>query len=51
MQVQEQAFEYLDAPPCRLTLPDHHPLPYSPPLEDAAIPDAAGIAAAVRDLL
>jgi pyruvate/2-oxoglutarate/acetoin dehydrogenase E1 component len=44
------AFEYLDAPPARLGLPDH-PLPYSPSLEDAAIPDADRIATAVRDLL
>ena len=44
------AFEYLDAPPKRLGLPEY-PLPYSPGLEDAAIPDADRIAAAVRDLV
>ncbi len=36
-QVTEDAFDWLDAPPARLTLPDY-PLPYSPPLEDASIP-------------
>ena len=35
--VVSQAFDYLDAPPARITLPDH-PLPYSPHLEDALIP-------------
>lgn len=49
-QVTQGAFEYLDAPPMRLGLPEH-PVPYSPSLEDAAIPDAPRIAAAVRDLL
>lgn len=49
-QVTDGAFEYLDAPPMRLGLPEH-PLPYSPPLEDAAIPDADRIADAVRRLL
>ncbi|MEQ9812278.1 MAG: alpha-ketoacid dehydrogenase subunit beta [Azospirillaceae bacterium] len=49
-QTVAEAFDYLDAPPMRLGLPEH-PLPYSPPLEDAAIPDAERIAAAVRDLL
>jgi pyruvate dehydrogenase E1 component beta subunit len=36
-EVVAQAFDYLDAPPRRLGLPDS-PLPYSPPLEDEAIP-------------
>lgn len=49
-QVTEAAFDYLDAPPGRVTLPDH-PLPYSPPLEDAAIPTPERIAAAVRALM
>lgn len=49
-RVTADAFEYLDAPPARLGLPEH-PLPYSPPLEDAAIPTAETIAAALRDLL
>lgn len=46
----DEAFGYLDAPPRRLGLPDH-PTPYSPPLEDAAIPDATRIAAAARALV
>lgn len=45
-----EAFEYLDAPPARLGLPDH-PLPYSPALEDAAIPDVDCITAVVRELV
>jgi acetoin:2,6-dichlorophenolindophenol oxidoreductase subunit beta len=48
--VVSQAFDYLDAPPVRITLPDH-PLPYSPGLEDALIPSPERIAAAVRSLL
>ncbi len=48
--VVSQAFDYLDAPPARVTLPDH-PLPYSPGLEDAAIPSPEKIAATVRSLL
>ena len=42
--VVSQAFDYLDAPPARITLPDH-PLPYSPNLEDALIPSPERIAA------
>jgi pyruvate dehydrogenase E1 component beta subunit len=49
-QVVEDAFDYLDAPPARLTLPDY-PLPYSPPLEDASIPSPEAIARAVKALL
>ena len=37
-----EAFDYLDAPPQRLALPDW-PLPYSPALEDAAIPSVDAI--------
>jgi pyruvate dehydrogenase E1 component beta subunit len=48
--VVSQAFEYLDAPPARVTLPDH-PLPYSPHLEDALIPSPERIAATVKSLL
>ena len=49
-QVVEDAFDYLDAPPARLTLPDY-PLPYSPPLEDASIPSPEAIASRVKALL
>jgi pyruvate dehydrogenase E1 component beta subunit len=37
-----EAFDYLDAPPQRLTLPDW-PIPYSPRLEDAALPSVERI--------
>jgi pyruvate dehydrogenase E1 component beta subunit len=49
-QVVHEAFDHLDAPPERISLPEY-PVPYSPPLEDAVIPTAERIAAAVRDLL
>src|SRR4029078_10312421 len=49
-QVVEDAFDDLDAPPARLTLPDY-PLPYSPPLEDASIPSPEAIASRVKALL
>jgi pyruvate/2-oxoglutarate/acetoin dehydrogenase E1 component len=48
--VVEQAFDYLDAPPTRLGLPDS-PLPYSPPIEDHAIPSVDRIVARVRELV
>jgi len=46
--VAEEALGDLDAI-LRLTTPDH-PIPYSPPLEDAFIPGAEAIAQAVRTL-
>jgi len=49
-EVVEQGWGDLKAPPRRITLPDY-PLPFSPVLEDAARPDAARIAEAVRGLL
>ncbi|MCO6451767.1 MAG: alpha-ketoacid dehydrogenase subunit beta [Caldilineales bacterium] len=45
--VQEQAFDYLDAPIERVGAMDI-PIPYSKPLEDAALPDAADILTALR---
>jgi pyruvate/2-oxoglutarate/acetoin dehydrogenase E1 component len=48
--VVSQAFDYLDSPPARVTLPDH-PLPYSPGLEDAMLPSPAKIAATAKALL
>lgn len=48
--VVAEAFGDLDAPPVRIGLPEA-PLPFSPPLERAAIPSADKIAAAVRDLM
>jgi len=49
-QVTSEAFEYLDSPPHRVTLPDY-PVPYSPPLEDGVLPSPDAIAAAVKSLL
>jgi len=43
----QQAFGYLDAAPQAVTAP-HTPVPFSPVLEDAYIPSAAKIAAAVK---
>ena len=42
------AFDYIDAPPVRITLPDW-PMPYSPALEDTALPSVERIVAAVTD--
>ena len=39
------------SPPRRVSLPDDLPIPYAPPLEDAAIPSAASIVEAVRRTL
>jgi acetoin:2,6-dichlorophenolindophenol oxidoreductase subunit beta len=41
------AFDYLEHPPVSLTLPDW-PMPYSPALEDAALPSVDDIVAAAR---
>ena len=49
-QIQEGAFDYLDAPVARLAAP-FAPVPYAPILENAYVPDAARIAAAVRRLV
>ncbi len=46
----EQAFDYLDAPPARLALPDV-PIPYSRPLEHYALPQIDGIVDAARSLV
>jgi acetoin:2,6-dichlorophenolindophenol oxidoreductase subunit beta len=49
-QIQEEAFDYLDAPVLRLGAP-FSPVPFSPVLERAYIPDGDRIAACVRRLL
>jgi pyruvate/2-oxoglutarate/acetoin dehydrogenase E1 component len=49
-QVMERGFDDLDAPVRRLN-GLHAPIPYSPPLEAAMVPDAPAIAQATRDLL
>jgi pyruvate/2-oxoglutarate/acetoin dehydrogenase E1 component len=48
--VVEGAFDYLDAPPARLALPDV-PIPYSRPLEQFVLPSRVKIAAAARALV
>ena len=47
--IGEHAFEYLDAPIVRVAPPDT-PVPYSPPLEEFFLPNAAKIADAIRAL-
>jgi pyruvate dehydrogenase E1 component beta subunit len=49
-QIQEEAFDYLDAPVLRIGAP-FSPVPFSPVLERAYIPDSNRIAAGVRKLL
>jgi 2-oxoisovalerate dehydrogenase E1 component beta subunit len=50
MRVNEQAWEWLDAPVLRVTAIDA-PVPYSPPLEDFFLPQTEDIVAAVRHLV
>jgi len=47
-QIQEHAFDYLDAPVGRVGAP-YSPVPFSPALENLYVPDAARIAAGVRE--
>jgi pyruvate dehydrogenase E1 component beta subunit len=47
-QIQEQAFDYLDAPVGRVGAP-YSPVPFTPTLERTYVPDPARIAAGVRD--
>ena len=49
-QIQEEAFDYLDAPIGRVAGAEV-PMPYSFPLEQAAIPSARGVAEAARRLV
>ncbi len=49
-QVMEKGFDELDAPVRRLC-GAHTPIPYSAPLEQAAVPQPAQIAQAIRDLV
>jgi pyruvate/2-oxoglutarate/acetoin dehydrogenase E1 component len=48
-RINEQAFEWLDAPVWRVTAADV-PLPYAPPLEDYVLPQTADIVHAARAL-
>jgi 2-oxoisovalerate dehydrogenase E1 component beta subunit len=47
--IAEEAFEYLDAPVKRIAAPDA-PVPFSPPLEQAFIPQVADVVAGLREL-
>ena len=47
--IAERAFEYLDAPIVRVAPPDT-PVPYSPPLEEYFLPNAARVGSAIRAL-
>jgi len=47
--VAERAFEHLDAPVMRVSPPDT-PVPYSPPLEEYFLPNAAKVGEAIRAL-
>ena len=49
-QVQEHAFDYLDAPVARVGAP-FSPVPFSPTLEAAYVPDRTVIAAQIRETL
>ena len=49
-QIQEQAFDYLDAPVTRVAAP-FAPVPFSPALEQSYVPNAESIAKGVRDVL
>ena len=49
-RVAEEAFDYLDAPPSRVTAP-HTPVPYSRPLEDLYVPNAARVVKTVQGLI
>lgn len=49
-QVMTEGFDHIETPPGRVTLPDW-PMPYSPPLEDAAIPSVEKIAESVKEML
>ena len=49
--IAEEVFAYLDAPVMRLTAPDVPAAPFSPPLEQAYMPDAEKIGVALRRLI
>jgi 2-oxoisovalerate dehydrogenase E1 component beta subunit len=46
-RISEKVFEYLDGPVVRVAAPDT-PVPYSPPLEDAFLPNAAKVGGRAR---
>ena len=49
-QIQEKAFDYIDAPVQRVS-GEEVPIPYSMPLERLAIPDANSVSESVRELM
>lgn len=49
-QLQEHAFDYMDAPVVRVATADV-PMPYSKPLEQMALPQVDGIVAAVKQIV
>ena len=49
-RINELAFEWLDAPIRRLTAPDV-PIPFSPPLEQAVLPQLDDMKEACRELI
>ncbi|MCH8282438.1 MAG: alpha-ketoacid dehydrogenase subunit beta, partial [Chloroflexi bacterium] len=49
-RVAEEAFDYLDAPPSRVTAP-HTPVPYSRSMEDAYVPNESRVIKTVQGLL
>jgi pyruvate dehydrogenase E1 component beta subunit len=49
-KVQREAFDYLDAPVLRVTSADV-PLPYAPTLIEAALPNAARVVSAVKQVM
>ena len=49
-RVAEEAFDYLDAPPSRVTAP-HTPVPYSRALENNYVPNAGRVIKLVNDLM
>ncbi len=48
-RIAQKAFEYLDGPILRIAPPDT-PVPYSPPLEEAFLPQVQGIVEKAREL-
>jgi pyruvate/2-oxoglutarate/acetoin dehydrogenase E1 component len=50
ISITESVFEYLDGPIVRVTAPDT-PVPYSPPLEEAFLPNAAKVLEKARWLI
>jgi pyruvate/2-oxoglutarate/acetoin dehydrogenase E1 component len=50
MRIQEELFDWLDAPVTRVCAADV-PVPMSEPLEDAAIPNVEAIIAGIRRVL